>query len=167
MCLRLLTSRWCDRISFVDSALKIKILHIIFFFATPMIKNITIQPWRSDGGGEVCSKGKESHQHWVPRQHRWCEHNSIFLRMVMVDPLMKMVIIQIALTSTAISLMWAHSWRSWWWIFWWSGWCNLYFKSSFCGLQGLGGVCKGVQTHWSAAGRTWIRFFTLRWLSSL
>ena len=68
-----------------DSALKIKILHIIFFFATPMIKNITIQPWRSDGGGEVCSKGKESHQHWVPRQHRWCEHNSIFLKMMIVE----------------------------------------------------------------------------------
>ena len=43
------------------------------------------QPGRSDGGGEVCSKGEESHQYWVPRQHRWCEHNSIFLKMMIVE----------------------------------------------------------------------------------
>ena len=51
-----------------------------------MVNNITIQPGRSDGGGEVCTKGEESHQYWVPRQHRWCEHKSIFLKMVIVDP---------------------------------------------------------------------------------
>ena len=158
-----------------DSALKIKILHIIFFIATPMINNITNISITTKSCDLILFENTSYDQlHFVhiwptalgsslspPAWAIWWRRWSLLERRG--EPP--------ALASTATSLMWAQQHiyengdggsrdghESWW--------CHLYFKSSFCGFQGLGGVREGVQTHWSAAGRTWIRFLSLPSLSS-